>query len=548
MAKTNTVRRNRKRKVVSDEISEGDNINIEGQTEAVSSSEQIFETEHDAPIEIIDKKLEDKDRDEQDSQMDAVIEVKGSNPTVTVTWKKKNDKEREGDDLEKSCANGKRKAHNDETSPSKKPKLINDGFCLFVGNLNNSKTFEEVKDSLANYFMKQSLLVQDIRLDRSKKHAYVDLASEMDLTKALKLNGEMILDKPMKIAKARVKSEDKVKVKDLALEKKAKDARCLFLKNVPYNATKEDILKIFHTAIAVRFPGGTEGPSKGVAFVEFKKESTARKVRQKKQGVEIQGRVVIVDFVGETIAARSSQATKANDDSNDTKAAAPQNNTLFVSNLSYNVTEEKLKKVFQKAVNVKIPQARGKPKGFAFLEFATVADAEKALQSSQNIKLCKRTVKVHFCKNPPRQENEKVQKSKTLIVMGLAEKTTAETLTSAFEGALRARIPLDKDTGLSKRFGFVDFESEENCKAVKEAMEDCEINGSKVTVDYARIQGEGGHQGARGGPVRCPADQPAGNRAGRGGHRARGPRGSRGGKTLGAGTPKEAVKEVENKG
>lgn len=36
--------------------------------------------------------------------------------------------------------------------------------------------------------------------------------------------------------------------------------------------------------------------------------------------------------------------------------------------------------------------------------------------------------------------------------MGLAEKTTAETLTSAFEGALRARIPLDKDTGLSKRW------------------------------------------------------------------------------------------------
>ncbi len=42
------------------------------------------------------------------------------------------------------------------------------GFCLFVGNLNNSKKLEEVKDSLANYFMKQSLLVQDIRLDRSK--------------------------------------------------------------------------------------------------------------------------------------------------------------------------------------------------------------------------------------------------------------------------------------------------------------------------------------------------------------------------------------------
>lgn len=43
-----------------------------------------------------------------------------------------------------------------------------------------------------------------------RTHAHVDLASEMDLTKALTLNGEMLLDKPMKIAKAKIKSKDKV--------------------------------------------------------------------------------------------------------------------------------------------------------------------------------------------------------------------------------------------------------------------------------------------------------------------------------------------------
>lgn len=43
----------------------------------------------------------------------------------------------------------------------------------------------------------------------------------------------------------------------------AKDARCLFVKNLPNKATKQDILKIFHKAIAVRFPGGTEDPRKG---------------------------------------------------------------------------------------------------------------------------------------------------------------------------------------------------------------------------------------------------------------------------------------------
>ena len=41
--------------------------------------------------------------------------------------------------------------------------------------------------------------------------------------------------------------------------------------------------------------------------------------------------------------------------------------------------------------------------------------------------------------------------SKTLIVVGLTEKTTADELKSAFEGALSARVPEVKPTGVSKR-------------------------------------------------------------------------------------------------
>lgn len=62
-----------------------------------------------------------------------------------------------------------------------------------------------------------------------RKHAHVDLASEMDLTKALTLNGEMILDKPMKIDKAKIKSVDEVKVK-APKDKKGNSAKynCFF--------------------------------------------------------------------------------------------------------------------------------------------------------------------------------------------------------------------------------------------------------------------------------------------------------------------------------
>lgn len=45
-----------------------------------------------------------------------------------------------------------------------------------------------------------------------RKHAHVDLVSEMDMTKALKLNGEMMLEKPLKIEKAKKKSAEKAKL------------------------------------------------------------------------------------------------------------------------------------------------------------------------------------------------------------------------------------------------------------------------------------------------------------------------------------------------
>ncbi|XP_035488971.2 nucleolin isoform X4 [Scophthalmus maximus] len=569
-------RKKRQSKVVNNEVGE-EACNTEGQTEAVCSSGQIAGTEEDAPTESTATIQEEMIQDEQDSPIDCVIEVKGSTPTVSVSWEKENE-EVEGDDSERrrrtdlsdqmtaeamidsgeqtqavssaevietkmeqetenvidKQVSGKRKApSNTETSPPKKTKLINDGFCLYVGNLNSSKTFEEVKDSLATYFMTQSLLFHDIRLDRSKKHAFVDLASEMDLTKGLTLNGQTILDKPMKIAKAKVKSADTVKAPQ---DKKAvKDARCLFLKNLPYDATKEDILKIFNNAIDVRFPGGTEGPSQGIAFVEFKKESIAKKVQQKKQGAKIEGRVLVVDFVGET---KENKVTKANDDDGKEKAAAPPNNTLFVSNLSYNVKEKKLNQVFQKAVSIKIPQNKGKSKGFAFVEFATVTDAEKALQTTHNLVICKREIRVQFFEM--RERPEKV-KSKTLIVRSLSEKTTAETLKSAFEGAVDARVAVDKGTGASRKFGFVEFESEENCIVVREAMEDCEIDGSKVTVGYAVPKAKK----ARGGSAGRTSGQPAGRGAGRGGpgNRGRGGSGSKGGRGRGAGTSRDAVKK-----
>lgn len=80
------------------------------------------------------------------------------------------------------------------------------------------------------------------------------------------------------------------------------------------------------------------------------------------------------------------------------------------------------------------------------------------------------------------------------------------------------------------RFGFVDFSSPEDAKAAKEAMEDGEIDGNKVILDFAKPKGEfqrgggfGGGFGGRGGR--------GGGRGGRGGFGGRGGGRGFGGKT-----------------
>ncbi|XP_078029323.1 nucleolin-like isoform X2 [Epinephelus lanceolatus] len=643
MAKTDAKARKRRSKAVADEVVEEEDSAKTGQTETVSPRQEQVGTEEDAPKE---------DQDEDDSQMDTVIEVKGNVSTVTVSWDQKTAKktngsdqmmdsadavgstedapnesaeremkqeiqesgesqmdvvaestdrvteslekeneEGENNDLEKEtnggeemivekkavaakrklkarstaetsaskktkvisevAVKGKQKKHSTaETSPSKKTKpvnkvavkgkqkqhaavetpqpenkkCINTGFCLFVGNLDKSKKRAEVEDSLAKYLMTQSVLVNGIRVDQSRKFAYVDLASEMDLTKVLKCNGEMLDGKPMEIARARVVTKEIVKA-SVEDQKEAKDGKCLFVKNIPYLATKDDILNIFRKAINVRFLGGTERPEKGVAFVEFQNKTIARRLWQRKQGVQLQGRILTVDRIGATV----------------TKAAAPPNKSLFVHNLPPDVKKKTLNKLFQNATNISLPKHEGKARGFAFVTFANLAEARKALESTQNVKMGKKLIRVQFAAMKAKAETQKVKT--TLIVMGLSDKTTAETLKSVFEGTVSARISVDRDTGVSKRYGFVDFDSEDACKAVKEAMEDCEIDGSKVTVTYAKMPGANRTRRPskpRRGPILGLAGDKGGRKStGKGGH-------GRGDKGLAARMPKKAVKMLGN--
>ncbi|XP_010897017.3 nucleolin isoform X2 [Esox lucius] len=383
----------------------------------------------------------------------------------------------------------KRKADNKkETPPAKKAKSEGEGtFCLFVGNLNANKDFDEIKEALAAFFSKKNLEVQDVRLGASKKFGYVDFASAEDMQTAMDTcNGKKFMGQELKLDKARSKENSQE-------DKKDRDARTLFVKNLPFSATKDDLMEVFADAVEIRVPPGQDGSNRGIAYVEFKTEAVAEKMLTEAQGADVQGRSILVDYTGE----KSQKGPRA------PAQGAAESKTLIVNNLSYSATEDSLQSAFEGAVSIRVPQNNGRPKGFAFVEFESTEAAKEALESLNGTEIEGRQIRLEFSQNSAGRDGGgrgSGGPTKTLFVRGLSEDTTDQSLRDAFEGATGARVVTDRETGNSKCFGFVDFDSENDCKAAKEAMEGGEIDGSSVNLDYAKPKGDsGGFRGGRGG-------------------------------------------------
>ncbi|XP_056894209.1 nucleolin isoform X6 [Takifugu flavidus] len=394
------------------------------------------------------------------------------------------DDDEEDDEGETSKPAAKRKAEaKKETPPAKKAKADGEGFSLFVGNLNSNKDFDEIKTTLRKFFSKNDLEIADIRLGNSRKFGYVDFSSEEDMQKAMELNGKKVMGMELKLDMPRSKETTQE-------DKKERDTRTLFVKNLPYSATADDLKEVFEDAVDIRVPQGQNGSNRGIAYIEFKSEAEAEKMLEEAQGADVQGRSIMVDFVGE----KSQKGAKVS-------ASGAASKTLIVNNLAFSATEDVLQSTFEKATSIRIPQRDGRPKGFAFVEFETVADATDALENFNNTDIEGRSIRLEYSQNSGRGDGGRgnAGPTKTLFVKGLSEDTTDHSLKEAFDGAVAARIVTDKDTGSSKGFGFVDFDNEADCKAAKEAMDDGEIDGSKVTLDYAKPKGDGGFRGGRGG-------------------------------------------------
>ncbi|MBD3278753.1 MAG: RNA-binding protein [Candidatus Aegiribacteria sp.] len=75
-----------------------------------------------------------------------------------------------------------------------------------------------------------------------------------------------------------------------------------------------------------------------------------------------------------------------------------------------------------------------------------------------------------------------------LFVGSLSWDTTDEGLEEAFAAhgsVTEAKVITDRNTGRSRGFGFVTFENEEDASTAMDAMNNTELDGRTIRVDYA---------------------------------------------------------------
>jgi cold-inducible RNA-binding protein len=95
-----------------------------------------------------------------------------------------------------------------------------------------------------------------------------------------------------------------------------------------------------------------------------------------------------------------------------------------------------------------------------------------------------------------------VRMGKKLYVGNLTYEVTDGELSKLFEpfGTVEsAQVIMDRDTGRSKGFGFVEMQTDAEAKAAITELNGKEVNGRALTVNEARPKAEGGRSGGGGG-------------------------------------------------
>lgn len=164
--------------------------------------------------------------------------------------------------------------------------------------------------------------------------------------------------------------------------------------------------------------------------------------------------------------------------------------TTYVGNLDPQVSEELLWELFVQAgpvVNVYVPKDRvtNLHQGYGFVEFRSEEDADYAIKILNMIKLYGKPIRV----NKASQDKKSLDVGANLFVGNLDPDVDEKLLYDTFSAfgviVTNPKIMRDPETGNSRGFGFVSYDSFEASDAAIESMNGQYLCNRQITVSYA---------------------------------------------------------------
>jgi len=320
-------------------------------------------------------------------------------------------------------------------------------------------------------------------------------------------------------------------------QKKEPSKTLIYVSNLPFDTTDEqfkDLFKGFGLKTAY-IAKRKNGRSKGFGFVNLDKDGDQKAAIEKVNGKELNSRKLIarIAYNDERRNENGELREEFKTQTNTTTVASE--TVVYVSNLSWEVNDEELKKIFAEfnPKSATVAQRRnGKSKGFGFVEFNNKEDREKALSLDQKT-FSERQITVKPStgyrgdnasdSNQPRRRNRRGGSSSrrrssrsptkrspsgnnssnnnrndsrrtevrrnndfALYIKNLPfelDETDLKDVFSEFHPK-SANIPSQR-TGRSKGFGFVEFSNSKDQNDALKALDQSEINGRVVSISIS---------------------------------------------------------------
>ncbi|KAK0776447.1 hypothetical protein LTR75_010857 [Friedmanniomyces endolithicus] len=192
----------------------------------------------------------------------------------------------------------------------------------------------------------------------------------------------------------------------------APPSRICYIGNLFFEVTAPQLeaeLSQFGAVANSRIVTDARGLSKGFGYVEFEDQNSAdRAVREQDRKV-FQGRRMAVQYhvrKERTDTSASSESRQGGSNSGtsfgrQSRAPTPPSKTLFIGNMSYQMSDRDLNDLFREISNVldvrvAIDRRSGQPRGFAHADFVDVASAEKGKEVLETKVIYGRQLKIDF--------------------------------------------------------------------------------------------------------------------------------------------------------